>query len=170
MQRVHTSLLREPLTGGLTLGQTIDRVHRRIGELFPDDKPAQRTTHSIYEDINSLDERDLGANLKKILREIVTTMREDRSHTNKRIDELLRPPSRRTPFPPKILENINEILKWRNAASHNSRVPLGAHEADRTLYCLVSVTKWWQEQIASIDWSQSKNYIIEQLLRAAQTT
>ena len=58
-------------------------------------------------------------------------------------------------------ENLNELLKWRNAASHNSRVPLGAHEADRTLYCLVSVITWWQQQLAKVDWTKSKIEVVD---------
>lgn len=170
LQRIYTSLLREQISGGLTLGQTLDRLYKRIDDIFPAPKLTLNTLDTAYEQIKAL-EPDAGIELlKPVLRELVTLIRDDRSYYGKKIDELVKTPTRRTPFPAHISENINELLKWRNAASHNSRIPLGAHEADRTLYCLVSLITWWQEQIVSIDWSKQKLEIIEMFLKSAKQT
>lgn len=170
LQRIYTSLLREPISGGLTLGQTLDRLHKRIDELFPLAKASQKTLDAAYDQIRALDSTASIESLAPILREFVALIRDDRSYYGRRLDELVRPQSRHTPFPGRINESLNELLKWRNAASHNSRVPLGAHEADRTLYCLVSVVNWWQEQLTTLDWSKSKLEVIDSLLQAAKPT
>lgn len=170
LQRVYTSLLREQISSGLTLGETVNRIHKKIDDLFPQIKPTQKSLDSIYEKIRNLDATSNTETLKPVLRDLVVLMQEDRKHYGRRLDEIIKPSSKQTPFPHRISENLNELLKWRNAASHNSRVPLGAHEADRTLYCLVSLVTWWQEQLVEVDWSKSKIEIIESLLKAAKAS
>lgn len=168
LQRIYTTLLREQTPGGLTLGQIFDRLHRRIDELFPIAKIPLVSLDEIFGKVNNLGSEDDVDLLKAIFRDVISTIKNDRSHYTKRIDEFIRPSSRQTPFPSRIVDGINEILKWRNAASHNSRVPLGAHEADRTLYCIVIFIDWWQSQSASLDWSNTKMQIIEYLIKAAK--
>lgn len=170
LQRIYTSLLREQISGGLTLGQTIDRIHKGIDELFPSSKNAQRNLDSAYQKITALDPAATVESIKPFLRELVAMIGDDRRHYGQRFDELHKPSARRTPFPSRINDNLNELLKWRNAASHNSRIPLGTHEADRTLYCLISLVSWWQVQVATMDWTKSKLEIIETLLSKAKTT
>lgn len=170
LQRIYTSLLREQISGGLTLGQTIDRIHKGIDELFPSSKAPQRTLESAYQKITALDPAATVESIKPFLRELVAMIGEDRRHYGQRLDELHKSSARRTPFTSRINDNLNELLKWRNAASHNSRIPLGKHEADRTLYCLISLVSWWQEKIATIDWTKNKLEVIETLLSKAKTT
>ncbi|WP_374510817.1 hypothetical protein [Niveibacterium sp.] len=169
LQRVYSSLLREPIANGLTLGETLNRLHKRIDDLFPQVRPTHKDPDFLYEMIRKLDSDTDQNSLKAVLRELVGLVKEDRQHYGRRLDELTRPATKRTPFPSRIADNINELLKWRNAASHNSRVPLGPHEADRTLFCLVSLVTWWQTQLVSVDWSKDKLEIVESMLGAAKT-
>lgn len=168
LQRVYTTLLREQLPGGLTLGQTLERLHRRIEDLLPAQKPAVRSVDAAYDQIKSLPDPPSTAALLPLLRELVQLIQDDRQQFGRRLDDITKPTARRTVFPPRIGDNLNELLKWRNAASHNSRIPLGAHEADRTLFCLLSIITWWQGQLNALDWSKSKMELIEVLLAAAR--
>lgn len=168
LQRVYTTLLREPLPNGLTLGQTLERLHRRIDDLFPQPKNSLRNVDPIYEQIRMLTTPIDVANIQAILRDILSFAHDDRQHFIKRPDDITKPGIRRSIFPAKQSENLNELLKWRNAASHNGRIPLGAHEADRTLFCLVSVITWWQEQLSRLDWTLARTDLIEQPLQAAK--
>ena len=122
----------------MTLGQTVDRLHKRIDDLYASPKSALRSQDEIYEQIKQIDPAAGIESLRPILREVLGLLNDDRAFLVKRMDDLLRPAQRRTPFPVGVAENLNELLKWRNVASHKSRVPLGGHEADRTLYCLIS--------------------------------
>jgi hypothetical protein len=170
LQRVYTTLLREQTPAGLTLGQTVDRLHKRIDDLYASPKPAVRSLDEIYEQINVLDSATGIDSLKPILREVLGLVNDDRTFLVKRMDDHFKPTQRRTPFPVGVAENLNELLKWRNASSHKSRVPLGGHEADRTLYCLISLVTWWQAQVASINWDQSKREILDALLETAKAS
>ncbi len=169
IQRVYTTLLREPLPGNHTLGQILERLGRRIDDCFPLPKLTHRNVNSAYDLIKALPATPDSATLSPALRELIQLIQDDRQYFDKRIDELSRPVHRRTVFPPKVADTLNELLKWRNAASHNSRIPLGAHEADRTLYCLVTLISWWQKQLASLDWTRSRVEIIEALIVTARS-
>ena len=168
LQRIYTTLLREPLPGGLTLGQTVERVHKRIDELYPHPKVIQKSADSIYEQIKSLDIAADADSIKPMLRELVALLLEDRNYNAKKLEELLKPQLRRSIFPTNVSDRMNELLKWRNAASHNSRIPLGAHEADRTLFCLISIVTWWQVQLATVDWTLDRIKIVDKLLLDAK--
>ncbi|WP_175953240.1 hypothetical protein [Burkholderia sp. BCC0405] len=168
LQRIYVSLLREQIPSNLTLGQTLDRLHKNIDEQFPNGKMTQSTADTLFDKIRAIDNDSDMEGIKPILREFVSLIKSDRSYYGTKFDELTKPKSRRTPFPSHVGECLNELLKWRNAASHNSRVPLGAHEADRTLYCLVSLISWWQKQITTLDWSRGKFELIEQLVDTAK--
>ncbi len=169
IQRIYTTLLREPLPGNLTLGQTLERLNRRLDDYLPQQRPLLRSADPIYDLLRALPPNaDAGA-LTPAIRELIQLVLDDRQYFGKRVEDLSRPPTRRTVFPPKVTDVLNELLKWRNAASHNSRIPLGAHEADRTLYCLVTIIAWWQKQLASQDWAKSRVDLIEGLVAAART-
>lgn len=169
LQRIYTSLLREPLPGGLTLGQTVERLHKRIDELFPTAKPILTSLDPIYEQIKLLEDAKLDVNeLKGIFRDLIAVINEDRQYNAKRLDEFSKVSVRRSVVPANIADRLNELLRWRNAASHNSRIPLGAHEADRTLFCLVSLITWWQAKLGTMDWTQNRLSLVNQLLSDAK--
>jgi hypothetical protein len=168
IQRVYTTLLREPLPGNHTLGQTLERLSRRLDDYIPLTKPILRSVDTAYELLKALPPNPDAAALAPAFRELIQLIHDDRQYFGKRIEELSKPSSRRTVFPPRVTDTLNDLLKWRNAASHNSRIPLGAHEADRTLFCLVTVITWWQKQLATQDWTKSRVEVIENLLAAAR--
>lgn len=168
LQRIYTTVLREALPGGLTLGQTVERLHKRLEELLPQQKSAHSSPDVIYDKIKSLESDANAEALKPILRDLLGLLVDDRNHYARRFDELTKPSSRRSIFPTRIADRLNELLKWRNAASHNSRIPLGAHEADRTLFCLIGVITWWQDRLSILDWSLGRIPLVEQLLQEAK--
>jgi len=169
LHRIYTTVLRAPIVGGLTLGQTIDLLHKNIEALFSVARPSLRSLDSLYASIKDVKpDSDVGA-LKSILIEITSTIKDDRAFYSKKIEDLTKQHSKKTPFPNAINENLNELLKWRNAASHNTRIPLGAHEADRTLYCLISLVMWWEDKVSSLDWTLSNIEILERLMLDARS-
>lgn len=168
LQRIYTTVVREALPGGLTLGQTVEKLHRRVEEILPQAKITQTSPDAIYDKIKALAENAEIKALKPIMRDLLGLVIEDRNYYTKRLEELTKPSARKSIFPSRIADRLNELLKWRNAASHNSRVPLGAHEADRALFCLISVITWWQDKLKSLDWSLGRVELLEQLLQEAK--
>jgi len=167
LQRIYTTLLREPLASGLTLGQTIDRINTRIQDLYPSARQSLGALDTLYEKINAVNALN-AAELQSVLRDIVSNVKDDRNYFSRRIDEITKPQQRKQIFPKKIQENLNEMLRWRNAASHNSRIPLGAHEADRTLFCLICLVNWWQGKVNSLDWTKTKIELVDVLIQDAK--
>lgn len=168
LQRIYTSLLREQISGGLTLGQTLDTLHKKVEAILTPEKTQPRSTDKAYELIASIKDDFTPLKLQSTLREIMTIIKDDRERLDKKIDEIKKGPSNLTPFPKTMLTNINEILKWRNAASHNTRIALGRHEADRTLYCIITLIAWWQKNSLDINWSISKIEILESLIKKSK--
>lgn len=168
LQRIYTSLLREQISGGPTLGQILDSLHKKMEHLLTPQKLSQKTMDKAYELISSI-KNDLNSQeIQNALREVMAIIKDDRARFDKKIDELKKGPSTWTPFPKSLLNNVNEILKWRNAASHNTRIALGMHEADRTLYCIITLIAWWQKTTSDIDWSSSKIEILESLMKKSK--
>ncbi|QJQ02411.1 hypothetical protein C798_19855 [Herbaspirillum rubrisubalbicans Os34] len=168
LHRIFVSLIREQLPGNLTLGQTLDRLHKRVDEHYVVAKQTQTGFDAVFNSIKSLQTGTDVTELKPILRTFVELVQSDRAYYTKRFDELTKPAVRKSPFPAHVFDCLNELLKWRNAASHNSRIPLGAHEADRTLFCLVTLISWWQQQLNGLDWRKGKWELIEELVENAK--
>lgn len=168
LHRIYTSILREPLPAGLTLGQTLERLLRRIDELRPNPKKTPRDLDYLHEKVNRINDSKGIDPIKSVIRELISAIQEDRAYYEKRVGEVARMEFKRSIFPPKISSNLNEMLKWRNAASHNSRIPLGAHEADRMLFCLVALIAWWQEHLATVDWTKTRLEVVDFLLSLAR--
>lgn len=168
LHRIYSSLLREEINSGLTLGQIVDRLHKKIGEIFNQPKQPAKNIDPVYSLINRINEGSTNKDIQNTLRELAHYIKDLQNNLEKKIDDINKVDSRCSPFPSQIYDNLNEILRWRNAASHNSRVPPGSHEADRTIYCLVRLITWWQNNLHKLDWSQSKRDLLETLIKAAK--
>ena len=167
LTQVFETYLRLPCPKGLTLGQMYDQLHAAVKELFTPEKQELRQLDGVYEQITQLESSTGGQGQPAIvptvaiLREILNSLRSDRKHFSHRIDELHRRDQRLTVFPTRIRENLTELIRNRNAASHKTRVPLGEYEALRTLYCLTSFLLWWRREKELIDWSLDRRPILE---------
>jgi len=165
LTRIYVTLLREQCLPGMTLGQLNEAIHKRIIEILQPAKDVLLNLDELYSRVNGL--ADNGAEVKdqkSIYRGLLNVIKEDRIFFNKRIDELTKNSPRISPFPCRVRDNIFELLRFRNAASHNTRVPLGEFEAVRTLYCLVSLVSWWQQCIVDTDWEKGREQIIAQVV------
>ncbi|XXQ53544.1 hypothetical protein ACA040_002215 [Xenophilus aerolatus] len=168
LQRIYTTLLREQAPNGVTLGQIVAQIHQKLEQLLPGAKASLKSTDGAHSKINEIDGQNLTEQLQAALREIVSLIHDDRIYHKTKLEDATRPPTKRTVFPQGIYANLNELIKWRNAASHNSRIPLAGHEADRTLFCLVTLIAWWQEQLKSLDWRKDRLTLINELIQKSK--
>jgi len=168
LTRIYVTLLREQCAPGMTLGQLNHTLHKRIVDILQPPKGALRSVDDIFAEIGKLEDCDTSSSYKAIYRNLLSLIVDDRAFFGKRIDELKKDSPKISPFPPRIRDNITELLEFRNAASHNTRVPLGEFEAVRTLYCLVSVVNWWQEFLENTDWTNDRNKILSDAVLAAK--
>lgn len=162
--RIYNSLLRQQCSNRLSLGQIFDALHQSVVELLQQKQPGLKQIDTLYEQTSNLKNP---AELKIVLRELMDVIKQDRSHFTQRIEEAFKPATHISPFPARMRENATEILRMRDAASHNTRIAFGRYEADRTLYCLVSLIAWWQTQLDELDWGKTKIEILEELVAVA---
>jgi len=118
----------------------------------------------LYKDMSSYDPQVQHKTLD-IIRKILHSIKEQNRHTEDQIKKAFHPDSRLSIFPKPIRANFNELLRYRNATSHKSRIPIGPYEAIRTIYCAVNLIIWWNEERTKIDWSKSKEEIITHFIK-----
>ena len=84
---------------------------------------------------------------------MLNLVKSDRRYFLEKIESSTKAAKRISIFPDLLHENLMELIRNRNAASHKTRIPLGRFEALRTLYCLSAFALWWKEEKEGTDWS-----------------
>lgn len=100
----------------------------------------------------------------ELLREVLIFIQDDKKHTTYLINNINKKESRVSLFPEHIRENINELIRYRNATSHNSSIPIGQYEAQRMVYCCITLIMWWKKEKDSINWKDDQMTIIEKVI------
>jgi hypothetical protein len=176
LTQVYETYLREPCPKGHTLGQIYDLLHYEIRDLTAPSREELKTLDPLYEEIQQIQQNKLTDpnqviydRLSKLMRELITTIRADRRYFNQRIDDLHNRNQRGSIFRSQLRENLTELIRYRNAASHKTRIPLGNYEAVRSLYCLTSFLIWWRRTRDSTNWSNDRVLILKDALAYAET-
>jgi len=68
-------------------------------------------------------------------------------------------------FPSKIRDEMDELIMYRNAISHRSRIPIGSFEAVKSIYYISSLIIWWNDEKGLINWEEEPDKIIEEIVR-----
>lgn len=166
--RIFSTLLRRECDSNLTLGQIFDNLHRAVSELVQPKPATPKSIEPLYEQLNEHGGDTEG--LKLVLRELINVIKEDRKSFAKRIDDVGKPPEKLSPFPTMVHQRVIELLRLRNAASHNTRIAVGRYEADRTLYCLVVIVTWWDKERENIDWAKPHVEVLKALIARARVS
>ena len=168
LSRIFETLFRDNAPKRQTMGQLFDLINNEVAKLLKPPSAAIPDIDSLFETINkAIEENTETTESLKLMRQLMQVVKDERRYTRRLIDEIRQPPAKATIFPLKIRENIEELIRNRNAAAHKTRVPLGEFEALRTIYCLFTVIMWWQGELAIIDWDQPAKQIIEGLIARA---
>jgi HEPN domain-containing protein len=165
LTQIFETFFREICPKGLTLGQIYDLIHNKIKQQF-DVKPIQLPDiNPLYNEIKELTDKDEASDNKEILklmREFLNYIREDKKHTKSLINSLEKKSIKISVFPKILRENINELIKFRNATSHKSRIPIGNYEALRTVYCCITLIVWWNNEKRAINWKDEQKNILKE--------
>ena len=169
--QIYETIFRDSCPKYLTLGQVYDSIQSKVNKLFQKDQPQKPDIDKLYRTINNqISNIDSGTPIESIeilktIREILNFIREDRLFELGLIHEIqLKQVQSNSIFPQYIRDNLIELIKYRNAASHKSRIPLSEFEAIRTLYCLVSLVVWWNKELSKIEWSDDQIVIIQKII------
>jgi hypothetical protein len=167
LTQVFETLFREQMTRGLTLGQLVDEINTRSAQFFPKrDEPAPDLSQlftTINEAIDSNDHDSKHA--LEIMRQLLTQVIASNRHLLGRLDKVGRVERRVSIFPDKVADLLTELIRYRNAASHKSRVPIGPYECRRSAYAFVVLYSWWAREKNAIDWRMQPREIVVDCVR-----
>lgn len=173
LTQVYETLLRDVPPRGKTLGQPYDSLHSEIRALFRKAPPKPADLNGLYERVNAALAMSTSGNNEMttvtlgLIRDVISAIKSERASTQDTIRQMRDHDAQITIFPPIVRNNLNDLIRYRNAAAHKTRVPLGNYEALRALYSLVSFVMWWQEAIDGIDWHASRDDIISKFIKDA---
>jgi hypothetical protein len=173
LTQIYETLFRDQCPRGQTLGQLFDLIQSEIGRRFKKEPSPPPDIAAVYKTITSAIDRERDSpgvstiELLTIIRQLVNLIREERACNRESFADLRKSNTSYSVFPSRIRENLHELTRYRNAASHKSRIPLGEFEALRTLHCLFSVAMWWQGELDVIEWSDAPEDIIRAMVARA---
>lgn len=166
--QVYETFFRKTVTDKLSLGQIINLTNNSIAQKFNKPMNTKSDFTPIYKKIKDLlkdkEEKniDIDKEILKTTREIINCIKSDRNYLEEKISCFNNKQNKFTVFPKNILNNINELLSYRNAVSHKTKIPIGEYEALRSMYACITLINWWNKEKKSIDWSKSKDNIIKE--------
>jgi len=165
--QVYETFFREACPKGLTLGQIFDQIHNKISVKFKKPAKAPPEIGPLYERIKALSASVPATpsgsdyeNLLKLLREVVNFVKEDRARTVEAIADITREQPMISVLPRSLRDNLTDLIRYRNAVSHKSRVVVGSYEALRSVYACVTLLLWWTAEKRAIDWTVSQDEIL----------
>jgi hypothetical protein len=163
LTQIFETLYREQLTKGLTLGQLADELHTRAAVMFKKKEDSAPDLAVLYPEIKAaIDDPSLtSSKAVELLRRLLTLTLETNKHTNLRIDRLGRPDKKTLIWPELVNHAVNELIRYRNAASHKSRIPIGPMECRRAAFSFVVLIRWWLKERTQIDWSKTPTEILK---------
>jgi len=166
LTQIFETLFREQLTKGLTLGQLLDEINRRTAEKVPRKEDIRPDMSHIYSEIKGVVEDDDRDNKKvlSVMRNMLTSAIDSNKYIMAKIDRFGRPEKRVSVFSDYLTQMVNEIIRYRNAASHRSRIPIGPYECNRSAYAFVVLHQWWARQKRSVDWNKSADEIVLEMV------
>jgi len=168
LTQVYETLFREQLTKGLTLGQLVDEIHNRSAQAFSKKEEPPPDLALLFGEIKKAIEADEpeARHSLEITRKLLVQIIESNRHLQARIEKIGRIERRVSVFAEKVAHLLTELIRFRNAASHRSRIPIGPYECRRSAYAFVVLYTWWERERKAIDWmKQPKDILIECIQR-----
>jgi hypothetical protein len=169
LTQIYETLFREAVPKGQTMGQLYDLIQVKTAKLFQKEPPQPPDIDAMYKAVNEqINLVQSGTtpdtvDVLKLLRQAITLIKDERAYNRELAKDNQKQTSATSIFPARIRENINDLIRFRNAASHKSRVPLSDYEALRTLHCLISLVVWWHSEIRVVDWNDTPETIIKKM-------
>ena len=164
LTQVYETLFREQLTKGLTLGQLTDELNNRASAKLKKktDPPPDLTT--IFPELKSaIENPDLTVvHSIELLRRVLSLSIDANKYALARIEKIGRPEQKYQIWPGTTNHAVTELIRYRNAASHKSRIPIGPMECRRAAHAFVVLIRWWLNERAVIDWNSTPEEIIRE--------
>lgn len=172
--QIYETLFRDEVPKNLSIGQIYDQIQINVNKRISERAPPKIDINDLFDETNSnlkkLESQDDVHNETLILiRKTLQFIKEQNEITRDFIKKKLSSERTISVFPIKIQMNLNELLKYRNAISHKSRIPIGKYEATRTVFCVMTLLIWWNNERKLIEWNSSEEEIINQIIERNRT-
>lgn len=164
LTQIYETFYREQLTKGLTLGQLADEILARAASRFRKKIEAYPDLTVLYSDFKLAieDSNTSVVRAVELTRKLLSVVHETNKVMNKKIDKIGKPDPKFTVWPERVNYAINELIRYRNASSHRSRIPIGPVECRRSAYSFVVLLRWWLNERELFDWSSSPEDILRE--------
>lgn len=171
LTQIYETLFRESCPKSLTLGQIYDWIHSSLAKKFQPETKSLSDLTPMYDQIKAIlkkaesnsDNLD-NAEIIILVRQVLNSMKEDREYFRQAISNLNRKPEAISCFTKELKENLIELIRYRNSASHKTRVPIGSYEAIKSVYFLISLYLWWEAEKKLIDWKDDLDAILKSIV------
>lgn len=169
--QIYETLYREEAPKSLSMGQMYDQIQREIQKRLSAERIDPmiegnilfKETNKILDKIKSQD-MNVQKETLELIRKVLQNIKEQNEFTRDLIKKKTSTDGAISLFPKKIQSNLNELIKYRNAISHKSRIPIGKYEATRTVFCVMTLLLWWNNERKLIDWEESEEGIIMKIV------
>ena len=164
LTQIYETLFREQLTKGLTLGQLTDELNNRAASKFKKKSEPPPDMGTLFPELKAaVDDPNLSvAQSVELLRKLLALTIESNKHCLNRIERIGRADPKYQIWTNATNHAVTELIRYRNAASHKSRIPIGPMECRRAAYSFVVLIRWWLNERSVIDWNASPDEIIRE--------
>jgi hypothetical protein len=174
LNQVYETLLRDVAPKGKKLGHLYDTLHSEIRSFYKKEPPQPADLNALYAEITDAF-KVAGENntedvkrLLTMIRSMVGALKTERICNTHSLKDLQHKDNQISVFPLLIRNNLNELIRYRNAAAHKTRVPLGNYEALRTMYSLFAFVMWWLEELSLVNWRLERTDIIDAFIKKSE--
>ena len=167
--QIYETLFREEAPKNKTLGQMFDQIRLNPKKKISKEISPAIELNDLFDETNSnLEILKSQDNVQKetlmIIRKMLHYVKQQNEITKDIIKKKLSQEISTSVFPKKIQMNLNELIKYRNAISHKSRIPIAKYEATRTVFCVMALLIWWNNEKQLIEWHDSEEEIINKII------
>jgi len=171
LERVYETFFRNPCPKTLTLGQTYDAIHTQIRKIFERPPRTHEPLAPLFAELSeNLDRAGRASSPKaisdtlRILRKVVSVIQSDRACVGEQLDSIRRTSSELSCFPKQLRDQLTDLIRFRNAVSHKTRIPIGEYEALQSMHCFVNFVMWWNEENRATNWTDDQATILQKTI------
>lgn len=172
LTQIYETIFREETDEKLTIGELYYKIQKQVDEVVaPDRQEANVDYNSLFKEIENIisnigtsTDEETHRKTLDTLRRFIHQQKDKNSYLKGLIKQSVNPERNMSIFPRERSAKINELLRYRNAIAHKSKIPISKYEATRSVYCCFTLYCWWKETLETVDWTNSKEEVIKFLV------
>jgi len=170
LSQIFETIARQPVPKNLTLGQLSQAIGTTAKEILsPKSAAVYQTSKDALEKVKNLKiAKAPSSNMSAVAKVLVGYIDSTSNKLQDEWKELKDGNADYRVFPPIIKMNLEDVITYRNAAAHKSTDPIDSLKALKSIYGSLSLIVWWNNSRKTIDGSNPKKEVLEQLIELAK--